>query len=59
MTYYDNAVNKALMLTFEDPTAQNEAEVQNKTKQTEHLLQKFPVQPFKGDFIDGFKIRGR
>jgi hypothetical protein len=21
MSYYDNAVNKALMLTFEDPTA--------------------------------------
>ena len=23
------------------------------------MLQKFPVQPFKADFIDGFKIRGR
>jgi hypothetical protein len=38
MTYYDNAVNKALMLTFEDPTAQNEADVQNKSKQTDNLL---------------------
>lgn len=59
MGYYDAAVNKALMLTFEDPTAQNENDVQTKSKQTENLLSKFPVQPFKSDFIDGFKIRGR
>lgn len=59
MGYYDAAVNKALMLTFEDPTASNENDVQTKSKQTENLLSKFPVQPFKTDFIDGFKIRGR
>lgn len=38
MGYYDAAVNKALMLTFEDPTASNEHDVQTKSKQTENLL---------------------
>jgi hypothetical protein len=43
MGYYDAAVNKALMLTFEDPTASTENDVQTKSKQTENLLSKFPV----------------
>ena len=44
MVYYDAAVNKALMLTFEDPTASTENnDVQTKSKQTENLLSKFPV----------------
>ena len=43
MGYYDAAVNKALMLTFEDPTASTENDVQAKSKQTETLLSKFPV----------------
>lgn len=39
MSYYDAAVNKALMLTFEDPTtASTENDVQTKSKQTENLL---------------------
>ncbi len=58
--FYDSAVSHALMLAVEDPSAgTGVTDAQNKLKATENLLQKFPVQPFKRDFIEGFKIRGR
>lgn len=59
VAYYDQAVNQAMMLSMEDPTIDKAAEVAKHQKQTEQLLAKFPVQPFKRDFIEGMKIRGR
>jgi hypothetical protein len=47
------------MLTVEDPTENKTNEAQKHQKETENLLTQFPNQPFKNDFIEGMKIRGR
>lgn len=59
VAYYDYAVSQAMMLSMEDPTVDKAAEVIKHRKATEQLLTKFPIQPFKTDFIEGMKIRGR
>ena len=57
---YASAINKALMLTFQDPTAPNDNDAfENRKKETENLLSRFHDLPYKVDFIDSFKIRGR
>ena len=47
------------MLSMEDPTVDKAGELIKHQKATEQLLTKFPTQPFKTDFIEGMKIRGR
>lgn len=43
-SYYDKAVNTAIMLTVEDPSAGNGVtDAQIKLKATENLLSRFPV----------------
>jgi len=46
-----------LKLTQNDPPDSKEQEANRKA--TENLLSRFPAQPFKEDFIEGMKIRGR